>query len=76
MSKELTGRKVAYITEGFKNCEADVKSVVMDSLKHFREAGVEVEEVSLPWHTDGRLKRCPCPGTLTVGGRGVPAMAH
>ena len=31
MSKELSGRKVAYITEGFENCEGDVKSVESSS---------------------------------------------
>ena len=52
MTKSLSGRKVAYIKEGFNNCEPEVKTVVMESLKHFKASGVDVEEVSLPWHID------------------------
>ena len=54
-NSSLRGRKIGFVTEGFENCSEEVISIVKQSFKYFTSAGILIEEVSIPWHTDGRL---------------------
>ena len=54
LNKDVSGRKIAFVTEGFECCDAEVCDVIKDSFKYFRSADVTVEEVSIPWHKKGR----------------------
>lgn len=55
LTGDVRGKKVAYLKEGFDVCEPDVVNVVTNSTKYLEQAGVFVQEVSLPAHHDGML---------------------
>ena len=53
----MTGKRVGIVTEGFNfpDMEEDVAMAVRTAALRFKDAGVTVEEVSVPIHSDGRL---------------------
>ncbi|KAK3603254.1 hypothetical protein CHS0354_007586 [Potamilus streckersoni] len=50
---EITGKKIALITEGFACCEQNVQDVVKETALKLSSKGALVEEVSIPLHKDG-----------------------
>ncbi|KAK3603257.1 hypothetical protein CHS0354_007588 [Potamilus streckersoni] len=50
---EMTGKKIALITEGFACCEQNVQDVVKETALKLTTKGALVEEVSIPLHNDG-----------------------
>ena len=55
LSRNVSGQKIAFVTEGFECCDAEVCDVIKDSFKYLRSADVTVEEISIPWHKKGRV---------------------
>ncbi|XP_046561213.1 amidase-like [Haliotis rubra] len=50
----ISGKKIGVLKEGFDVCtEPDVVEIVRREVDRLKEAGAEVEEVSLPIHLDG-----------------------
>ncbi|XP_067683965.1 amidase-like [Haliotis asinina] len=56
----ISGKKIGVLKEGFDVCaEPDVVEIVRREVDRLKEAGAEVEEVSLPIHLDGTIIRTP-----------------
>ena len=53
LERDLSGRKVALVTEGMQCSDKNVRDVISGAMAHFRAAGIMVEEVSIPWHNRG-----------------------
>ncbi|XP_067683834.1 amidase-like [Haliotis asinina] len=52
----ISGKKIGVLKEGFDVCtEPDVVEIVRREVDRLKEAGAEVEEVSLPIHLDGPI---------------------
>ena len=49
------GKRLGYITEGFENCSAGVKSVIDGVVEKIKAAGALVDEISLPEVNSGKL---------------------
>ena len=45
---DLTSKKFGYVTEGFIDVTAGVKSVIDDTVERMRKAGAVVDEISIP----------------------------
>ena len=55
LGQPVDGLKVAVVTEGFEqfNAEDDVNTLVRASAKKLGKLGMQVDEVSIPWHNLG-----------------------
>ncbi|XP_028403580.1 uncharacterized protein LOC114526245 [Dendronephthya gigantea] len=53
LTGEIEGVRVGLVNEGFDVSEKDVNDLVRKSAERLREKGAVVEDVSIPWHSDG-----------------------
>ena len=49
----MKGKKIGLVKEGFAICDEDVQNIVKAAAYQLKEAGAEVEEVSIPLHAHG-----------------------
>ena len=50
MKGDLSGKKIGYVIEGFRNTTKGVKDKIDEVVDKMRQAGATVEEVSIPLH--------------------------
>lgn len=55
MNGDIKGLRVGLVQEGFNpEFESDVNDLVRKSAERLVEVGAVVEEISIPWHNNGR----------------------
>lgn len=54
LTSDLKGKRIGLVKEGFAICDEDVQNVVRAAANKLKEAGAEVEEVSVPLHAHGQ----------------------
>ena len=51
---DLSGKKIGYVIEGFRNTTKGVKDKIDEVVDKMRQDGAIVEEVSIPLHKTGK----------------------
>ena len=60
LTGDIKGLRVGLLKEGFDpSFETDVNELVKKSAERLSEKGVLVEQVSVPWHLDGKYIYLP-----------------
>ena len=54
MKGDLSGKKIGYVIEGFRNTTKGVKDKIDEVVDKMKQAGATVEGVSIPLHKTGK----------------------
>lgn len=54
VDNEIKGMKIGLVKEGFEGIDGDVVTIVREAASWFKSVGVDVEETSIPLHSDSK----------------------